>query len=123
MYLTLSADLKSVYCAKRSKENFTHQLQSRTQDCLRHEQKSNRVVKYDQVYIIRLEDKESLNNDAPVAWDGTSLTSDQFGPDGSRDGSHTILASWDMNVLAKVTDPAYRTYNSSSAYRRKRVVS
>lgn len=50
MYLTLSADFKSVYCAKRSKENFTHQLQSRTQDCLR--------VKYNQGYIIRPEDRE-----------------------------------------------------------------
>ena len=66
---------------------------------------------------------DGLNNDAPVAWDGTGLTSAQFGPDGSRDRSHTILASWDMNVTAKVTNPAYRAYNSSSAYRRTKVVS
>lgn len=25
--------------------------------------------------------KDGLKNDAPVAWDGTGLTSDQFGPD------------------------------------------
>ena len=27
--------------------------------------------------------RDGLNNDAPVAWDGTGLTSDQFAPDGS----------------------------------------
>ena len=45
-----------------------------------HEPKTN--IRYNLGYIIHPTDKDGLNNDAPVAWDGTGLTSDQFGPDG-----------------------------------------
>jgi len=48
-----------------------------SKDCLWH--KPKRFIKYN----MDIQDKDGLNNDAPVAWDGTGLTSDQFSPDGS----------------------------------------
>lgn len=49
--------------------------------------KPKRIIQYNLGYITRPKEvksnKDGLKNDAPVAWDGTGLTSDQFGPDRS----------------------------------------
>lgn len=53
------------------------------------------------------------DHNTPWVLDGARLDPDQLLPDRARDGSHTIGARRNLDVLAEVTYPVDRANNSS----------